>query len=165
MTNEQLVPVRSVIPIESMEGEDYEDTQLLRKMAREAEDYLRSFSWCKSVESRYFGAGVGGVLGIFMFRISPSSAAVDKWIWVVVGDVPPAYLVIDECKSPSEALTAYLWEMEQWVKLAERGRSSPHVIPVNVPATPEWARQLGSRLESIRINILPLFREAETKRA
>jgi len=163
--DDHAIPVKYVIPLTEMIGIDQEETSLLQSMASEAEAYLNSFSWCRSVQARYFGAGIGGVVGVFFFQIRPSRLDVDIWLWVIVGDLPAAYLVVDECKTPSEALTAYIWEMKRWVKLAEKGKSSPHVIPVNVPMTREWAKQLGSRLRFLEFNVLPSFKESEIERA
>ena len=101
-TNE--VPVSGVIPIDQMFGDDEEDTILLQAMAARAQEFILSLSFCKSIRAAYFGDGCGGVVALFLFRIEPSEANVDEWLWAVVGDVPPAYLVIDDCKTPSQAL-------------------------------------------------------------
>ena len=61
--NEQIV-VRCVVPLERMVGEDSKDTELLRAMAVEAEDYLLSFAGCETALQRYFGAAVGGIVGV-----------------------------------------------------------------------------------------------------
>ncbi len=161
----EVPPVTGVVPLDQIVGGDSEDTRLLKSMAGDAEKYLASFSWCRSIESCYFGYGIGKILSIFLFRITPAMSGYDPWLWVVVGDIPSAYLVTEECLTPSQALTAYLHEMMRWVKLAEKGRESRDVIPVNVPATPKWARELGARLEFIRVNLLPYFKEAEIVRA
>jgi hypothetical protein len=153
------------MPVENLFGEDPEDTRLLKSMAVDAEEYLRAFAWCQSVEERYFGAGVGGIVAIFLFGIVPDRARVDEWLWVVVGDLPSAYLVTDDCKLPSEALEGYIAEMRKWVRLAKAGRTSPAVIPVNVPATAEWAKELEGRLSFLEKNILPRFRDDEVQRA
>jgi hypothetical protein len=73
--------------------------------------------------------------------------------------------VIDDNTTPSLALQGYIEEMSKWVKLAKKGQSSSKVIPVNVPATPENAMLLESRLEAIKEMIVPRFRDAETERA
>jgi hypothetical protein len=158
-------PVGFVIPIEQLFGEDEEETQLLRSMAEQAEAYLTRFPWCQSIKAKYFGAGVGKVLAVFLFNIVPSRANVDEWVWVVVGDIPPAYLVIDECKSPSSVLVAYIREMRRWIQLALQGRTSSEVIPVNVPPTAEWAGKLKKRMDFLQENILPRFQEDEIERA
>jgi hypothetical protein len=157
--------LKGVVPIEHTFGDDAEDTDLLRKMAERANEYLRSFRWCKEIRESYFGDGIGGIVAVFLFRIAPSEPDVDEWLWVVVGDVPPAYLVTDGCKSPSQAIEGYIEEMSRWVDLAKQGRSSPKVIPVPVEATPEHGAALESRLRFLREVIVPRFREAETQRS
>jgi hypothetical protein len=159
------LPVKGVIPIDQIFGEDDEDIRLLRIMVSEAREYILSFSWCNAIREGYFGEGLGGIVALFLFRIEASRANVDEWLWVVVGDVPCAYLVIDQCKTPTQALEAYIEEMFKWVKLAKQGRSSKRVIPVNVPATPEYAEALEGRLKVLREVIVPAFRSKEAVRA
>jgi hypothetical protein len=125
------------MPLEKLFGEGPDETLLLKSMALDAEKFLESFEWCKAIEEKYFGAGIGGVVAIFLFGIVPARSQVDEWLWVVVGDLPSAYLVTDDCKVPSEALQGYIAEMRKWVSLAKAGRTSSDVIPVNVPATLE----------------------------
>jgi hypothetical protein len=57
-------------------------------MAEEARQYLLSFAWCKIIKAGWFGWGVGGVCALFLFEILPSKVNVDRWIWIVVGDLP-----------------------------------------------------------------------------
>ena len=161
-----MLPVRFVIPIEQMWGDDPEETETLRSMAAEATRFISSFSWCGSIEAAYFGAGVGKIIAIFFFLIRPhSTGSMDRALWVIVGDIPPAYLVTDFSKTPSEALRTYIHEMKRWVELAKKGRSSSDVIPVNVPATPKWAKEFSGRLKFLEQNLLPRFYEDEQIRA
>lgn len=148
-----------------MVGDDDEDIRLLRVMAAGAENYVRCFSWCNNIREIYFGDGYGEIVAVFLFRIEPSKEGVDEWIWVVFGDVPPAYLVTDACKTPSQALEGYIEEVSKWIELAKEGRSSVDVIPVYVPPTPENAADLERRLKVLQEVIVPAFREAETVRA
>lgn len=159
------VDLKGVVPIDQTVGEDEEDTALLRGMANDAAVFLMSFAWCRGIRESYFGDGVGGIAAIFLFWIEPAKENVDEWLWVVVGDIPPAYLVTDVCKSPSQALEAYMDEMSEWVVLAKQGQSSSQVIPVPVPATPENARILEKRISLLREIVLPRLRDAETERA
>ena len=163
--NANNVPVKGVVPIDQMSGDDEEDTRLLQAMASEAQAYIQGFPWCKSVREAYFGDGFGGIVAIFLFRIEPSKANVDEWLWVVVGDLPSAYLVIDKSENPSQALEGYIDEMSKWVKLAKTGKSSKSVIPVNVPATPENAELLEGRLKFLHEVMVPAFQVAEVERA
>jgi hypothetical protein len=158
-------PVKGVIPINQLFGEDEEDTQLLRAMAHYARDYLQSFDWCKSIRDWYFGDGVGAIVAVFLFHIEPSRSNVDEWLWVVVGDIPPAYLVIDDNTTPSLALQGYINEMSKWVRLTKSGKSIAKAIPVNKAATKQNALLLESRLKAIEEIVLPRFRDAEIERA
>lgn len=157
-------PVKGIIPIDQLFGEDAEDTRLLQAMAVKARSYIENFAWCDKIQSSYFGDGYGGIVAVFLFQIEPSHAEVDEWLWVIVGDLPSAYLVLDNANYPSEALEAYIEEMSEWVMLAKEGRSSTTVIPVNAPAIPEFAMMLEGRLSFLRDTIVPAFREAEIAR-
>jgi len=147
-----------------MVGDDQEDTKLLKRMAEEATNYLQHFSWCKKIRSTYFGDGYGGIVGVFLFHIEPSREGVDEWLWIVFGDVPPAYLVIDHARTPSQALQHYTSEVSIWVELARQGRSSKDAIPVHLPATPENATRLATKIKFLQEIVVPGFREAETVR-
>lgn len=151
------LPVRGVIPISDMCGEDEEETQRLRDMEAEARDFICKFEWCGGVRDLYFGEGIGDVFAVFLARISPARPSVDQYLWIVVGDIPPAYLVVDDCPTPRAALEGYIGEMRKWVALAKEGKSSRDVIPVNVPATPEWAESLNSRLDALEQKMIPLW--------
>jgi|GEM_PF-2645651 len=52
-----------VIPCTNIRGDNDEDTELLKSMHQEAENYLASFEWCLKITKCYFGFGVGGVVG------------------------------------------------------------------------------------------------------
>jgi hypothetical protein len=160
-----MLPVKGVIPLAEMFGGDAEDIRLLEIMASGAQQFLSSFAWCKSIREAYFGDGYGGIAAVLFFRIEPAKVDVDEWLWVIFGDVPPAYLVTDDCKTPSQALTAYIEEVSKWVKLAQKGKSSRSVIPVNVAPTLENAEDLERRLTVLRDVLVPAFREAEIERA
>ena len=164
MKSESLPPVKGVIPLEQMFGEDDDESRLLGVMASGARNYIQSFPWCKRIRETCFGDGHGGIVALFLFRIEPSRPGVDEWLWVIYGDVPPAYLVTDISKTPSQALEAYIAEMSKWVRLAKQGRASKDVIPVNVPATPENAVNLEGRLRFLQKVIVPAFKESETVR-
>jgi hypothetical protein len=158
-------PVSGVIPIDQILGDDAEDTRLLRDMAFKAQNYISRFSWCLSVREAYFGDGYGGIVAVFFIHIEPSRPDVDEWLWVVVGDLPSAYLVTDNCKTPSQTLERYIDVMSEWVELAKKGLSSEDVIPVNVPATPESAEMLERRLKVLSEKIVPAFRLNEVVRS
>lgn len=140
---------KGVVPLTEVAGEDAEETVFLLEMAEHAKRFLQSFTWCRSVVEVYFGEGIGKIIGLFLCKIVPAAPEVDEWLWVIVGDIPPAYLVTDRCKNPTEALDAYIEEMAKWVEVARQGLTSKDVIPIDLPATPQNADKVRLRLDLI----------------
>lgn len=148
-------------------GDDEEDTALLRKMSEDARHYISSFAWCETILNSYFGGGVGGIFAVFLFHIRASRSNVDPWIWIVVGDIPSAYLPITDCESPVEVFRSYIRGMSRWVELARMGQTgTPEqgVPPVDVPATPEWAERLNQKLYGLTLAVKPFFEDGEQPR-
>jgi len=140
----------SVVPIAEMRGENDEETRGLARMFQEAQEFLSSFTWCQRVEESFFGFGYAAIVAVFLFRIVPARPGVDDWLWVVVGDLPSAYLVTEGNLTPDLAVDGYICEMSKWVEAAKEGRPVDHLIPVNVPATQENAEALEERLKALR---------------
>lgn len=151
--------VTGVVVADKMRGDDPEDTRLLGGMLQTAKDYLFSFDWCSGVTKAYFGDGVGGVVAVFLMRIIPARKGIDEWLWVIVGDIPPAYLVTEGIRDPHEALAAYIEHRKEWVSFASQSKTPPKkIMPVDsVPPTAEWASKLDVRLETLKAHILPWF--------
>lgn len=129
-----------------------------RQAHKNARQYLTGHEWVLGIDEEYLGAAINGIIYIFLFKIRPARADVDSWLWVIVGDLPPAYLTCDDCKTAAEALDGYIGAMESWVAAAIEGRSVAGLIPVNVPANRENAEMLKSRLEFLDKKILPLLK-------
>jgi len=138
----------------AMKGDSSEDTRLLKSMATEAKQYLLSFEWCREIKESWFGWGVGGVCAIFLFEIVPANRGVDSWFWVIVGDLPSAYLVLDGSPTPMKALDTYVELMQEWVDAVHEGKSTDDLIPVEAAATPENADLLQRRLVFLREKVL-----------
>ena len=143
----------TVVPIAEMTGENEEEARGLREMLERAQLFLSAFNWCHRIEESYFGFGYAGIVAVFLFRITPTRSDVDDWLWVIVGDIPPAYLVTEGNLTADLALDGYVSEMSKWVTAAKEGRSVQGLIPVPVPPTPENAEDLGRRLTALRLII------------
>jgi hypothetical protein len=153
-----------LVPIASICGDDEVDTELLRKMAEYSTEYISLFSWCDAILESYFAGGVGGIFAVFFFHIKPSRPEIDPWIWIMGGDVPPAYLPLSDCTSAGEAFELYLDGMRKWVEYARKGQNGnedPGVPPVNVPATPEWAEELSKRLDALERSVRPFLEDIQ----
>ena len=147
-----------VIPISKMVGETDDETEELKLYLCEAESEINYYSWHDGIISKYFGMGIGGVFAVFLFEIQPNQKEVDNYLWVIVGDLPPAYITCEEAPNPACALDGYIGAMEEWVDAAKTERSVENLIPVNVPATPENGVMLEKRLRFLDENILNKYK-------
>jgi hypothetical protein len=147
------------LPLEQMHGEDVEETALFKAAAQDAVTFLKSHGWCQDVIERYFCFGIGGVIELFLFRVNrlgPNESVIDEWLWVIVGDIPFAYLVTDDAKSPDEALRAYCYVMQEWVTAVLSKNALSDVYPIAVEPTADNAAQLAVRIEFLLSEIVPL---------
>ena len=135
-------------------GEDDEETLLLLKMADEAIGYISKFSWCPPIEGTYLAYGVGGVVGLFLMEFRHKIQGTDERLWVVVGDIPSAYLVVEVNDSPNEALERYCTMMDDWVRAVKTSHSLKEVYPVDAAPTLENAEILEERIEFLRKEVI-----------
>jgi hypothetical protein len=159
-TPDRVSRIPRIVRADQLAGEDEEDTALLRLMLENARSYALSFSWCDSIISEYFGGGIGKIMAVFLFNISTKRSDVDPWMWIIVGDIPSAYLPLEDCESPAKVFEIYTDGMQQWANLArdsKTGTAEEGIPPVNVPATPEWADQLQKRLQLLNELVKPYF--------
>jgi hypothetical protein len=156
-------PIQSVpnlVPVDQMQGEDEEDTSLLRRMSEQAEAWLNSHTWCTAAKCKYFGGGIGGIFAVFLCRVDSPSPDVDPWIWVMTGDPPPAYLPLEDASSPREVFREYIRGMTRWAEFARQGitgNAEDFVPPVDLPSTPESAYKLEAKLHLLLLLVKPYF--------
>lgn len=136
-------------------GGDHRDTELLKGMAREARDYITSFRWCPQIEAMYLAHGVGGIIALFLAQFSQNIAGTDERLWIVVGDLPSAYMVVEPDDSPPDALERYCGLMEDWIAAVRDKRDLGGVYPVAAKPTAENADLLESRLGFLLAEIIP----------
>lgn len=153
------VDLNTVTPITSMKGEDARETAELSELFERAKEYLSSFNWCDGIKDSYFGLGVGKIVGVYLFKILHTRSEVDDFVWIVVGDIPPAYITIDDAPNAACALDAYIGAMREWVSAVLSSAPVDELIPVNVPPTQKWARQLTSRLDFLDNRILVGYKD------
>lgn len=137
-----------------MTAESSDVTWTVPAMTVFAERFLAGQRWVSRVHGVTPVFAIAGVLGVFRCALIPSQPDADVMVWVVVGDLPPAYLVHEPGDSWQDALAAYVDEMERWVEAVREGRPLEGVIPVNVAPTREHADRLASRLAFIRTRLV-----------
>ena len=148
------INLSTVTPLEEMTGDSAEDTDLLKNMAASAVSYVKQFDWCLAVAETLFGFGIGGVVAVFLVRIVPAIEQVDDVVWVVVGDLPSAYIVADDSSTPMAALSAYIAEIRRWIRAAASGESVADLIPVHQDPTPAMAIALQNRMDFLEREVL-----------
>lgn len=153
------VDLSKVVPANQIRGEDDEETVQLNEMLREATLYITSFTWCSEIKESYMGIGIGKVVAVFLFRIQPARVDVDEWVWVIVGDIPPAYITAENAPNPATALDGYIGAMQKWIEAVKQRKPVEDLIPVNIPPTPEWAEALERRLKFFDEKILINYQE------
>lgn len=126
----------------------------MREFAAEAESFVASQSWCSKVADVRLAWAAAGILGVFQVDLVPAEPGVDPTIWVVVGDIPPAYLALDESPTWREALRGYVSEMWRWVHAVRHGLPLDDVIPVAAEPSLEHAEMLSGRLAFIETEII-----------
>jgi hypothetical protein len=96
---------------------------------------------------------------MFLFRIVPSHANVDEWLWVMNGDLPSIYLSFQDAPSVKEAFIEYVQGMLRWVTYVRSGntKAPKDVPPLRIPATLQAADDLQRRIDSLERIIGPLF--------
>lgn len=149
-------PFRPAIPIDEMRGDDDVDDKLLHEMSDKAVRYVCSFAWCLEVYERYFGDGYGGIVALFLFRVTIREAKKPEWVWVIVGDCPSCYLEFEGFGSPRAALLRYVEGLEDWTNTSANKRESRKDLPpIYVPPGEEYVELLKKKAAGLRDVVLP----------
>ncbi len=143
-----------LVPADRIRGEDDAETRELQRMLQQARAYLQSHDWCEGVYEAYLGFGVGGVVAVFLLRTKLRTGG-EELLWVVVGDLPSAYLVSDRATTAATALEIYADLMQDWVGAVRKGAGLQDVFPVDAPADEEHASLLEKRISLLRRDIIP----------
>jgi hypothetical protein len=136
-----------------------EEEGSLYSFMKEAQIFLNDKRWCVKIEDGFLKFFIEGILAVFKFYIVPISDNIDKELWVIVGDIPPAYLVIDNAPDTISALKIYVEEMNLWVEAVLNEKSIENLIPVNVLNTKDNAIKLKKRLDFISNKVIPEYDE------
>jgi len=126
----------------------------VRELAEEAKTFAESHDWCQKVTAVRLAWAVAGVLGVFQVDLKPAQPNVDTTLWIVVGDIPPAYLVLDDAPTWRDALRGYVAEMSRWVQAVKGGQPLGDVIPVAAEPSLEHAEMLAGRLAFIQTEFI-----------
>lgn len=142
-------------PEEKIQGEDLDETNSLKAMLEKATDYVREFSWCPPIHSRFMAFGIGGVVGVFLLKFSKTiQNSKDKEVWVVCGDLPSVYMVTEDLPDSKAVLYEYCNLMQDWIDAVLTNGNLEEVYPVEDPPTHGNAKALKKRINFIKTELL-----------
>jgi hypothetical protein len=144
---------KNMIPITSLKN-DNSGKYSLYQMAQDAKKFVSSHRWVERVFDGYLAKGFDGSIGIFYFEVLPKSKKLDSEIWVITGDLPPAYLSTEDIPTAANALDSYIIEMRMWLSAVKRGEPVDELIPVNAPPNEKNAKILKERLDFLEKNVV-----------
>lgn len=130
-----------------------EDSEFIA-LAEEANSFLKGHKWCRAIKKQWLVAEWENLLIVFFFEIIPNSTDADDRVWVIVGDLPPAYIDTESATNETEAIQVYTEIMDDWVQCVKNGQSTEDCYPINVPPENKYAEMLDTRLQLIRKYIL-----------
>jgi len=130
----------------------------LKGFVREAQEFLLAHSWCRTVRSLSPRKWMEGIFALFYAEIEPEpESGADEVVWVIVGDLPPAYLDVLSAPTEREVLEAYIGLLEDWVEAVRAGEPIDELMPVYhryslvpVPPTLRFAGMIASRLQFLQ---------------
>jgi hypothetical protein len=141
---------------------DYESKAEIERLAalrHYAQSFLQSFRWTPPIAALTLAFGVAPIAALFLAHFErgiEGQGNGDTEVWVVVGDLPSAYFVVEACPQPVEALEVYCELMEDWADNVIAGGDLSASYPVAVEPTIEHAHMLNGRIEFIREKLIPL---------
>ena len=139
-----------------LDGGDQDETPRLLGMADQALNYIRSFKWAPPVKRLYLAFAVGDVMALFLAEFEHAiKGGPDEALWIVVGDMPPAYFIVDESPNADKALDAYCGLMEEWAESVLAGGDLSQCYPIAAAPTTEHAKMLLSRMKQVRAKFIP----------
>lgn len=147
VNNKADIDFSSVIPIGNL---DPETLSRISDTCLSAGEYLKNQKWCTRIVESFLGIDEGEILGVFLFRIVPSDEKIEEYLWVVVGDLPPLYLVTEAAATPAAALLRYIEVMTLWAEAAIAGTECSGLPPVEADFSRENGVALQTRLKILR---------------
>lgn len=152
----------SRFPLGDLDYYDDGEVASLELLSRDARGYIESFHWAPPLADLLLAFGIAPKIGLFLARftmpIAGKASQGDNELWIVVGDLPSAYFVIDDAYTPADALEAYCELMMEWIAAVITGRDLSQSYPVEAEPTMEHAEMLESRIEFVREKLIPQAR-------
>ena len=116
--------------------------------------YLASHEWSRPVSRILLEGEVPGSASIFQVLFAEPVWGTDDALWVVVGDLPSAYMVLEAGETAAQVLMSYCELMEDWVHAVRTGGDLSMVFPVRADPSGAAADRLEARVAALREEML-----------
>ncbi|WP_184545844.1 hypothetical protein [Mucilaginibacter sp. FT3.2] len=121
---------------------------------RKAEDYLLGFKWCAEIKDCFLYYNLGEIFSIFLFEIENTQSAGDRFLWIIVGDIPSMYLDIYGTKSTVEVVEDYIKLAADWIVNVRARKSVEDCYPFDAEPKIELANLLAKRIAFMKDALL-----------
>jgi hypothetical protein len=102
----------------------------VRRVGEGAQALLLRFSWCKRILRAEVGFALPGRFGVFHFDIEAARPSVPESLWVVFGDLAPAYFSGPTLLDWRAVLAVYVERMQRWATDILQGGDGEDIIPI-----------------------------------
>ncbi len=159
MNNVNYIDFSNLVPLESFRVPDPADESSFALLLSEATEKVAQLKENVKVSKVYVGFFYADIIAVFLVEFQCSPESIGMYTWIVVGDIPPALIACEKNPNAASALYSYLKDMGAWADAAMRRESVADLVNVNVPATPENATRLQTRISMLEEHILCNFRD------
>jgi hypothetical protein len=148
----------------------YDDEELegFEQIESGARSFLESRDWCPPIREVYVGAYFPPIVAVFLYRVDKISPARSgepddqsegmEWVWIVMGDLPPACMITENLSCGLHALTAYVAAATDWIEKVEAGQKGNEVLYINLPHDAGKIELLRPRVKLLK----KIFTESDT---
>lgn len=148
------IETHNMLPVEAIEEQKGDGPEGFDSFLRRVEAFMIENQFCQKIRKGWLAFGVPGILGIFYLELIPAQTFIKDELWVIVGDIPPAFIYTDECPNAFAALQKYLNELALWIDAVRKDESVEGLLPVDAPPIPKFADMLAQRVTFIGNEIM-----------
>ena len=142
-----------------------EEQSQFTEMEESAKSVLSAEPWCPPTIETYVAAYCPPILGVFLYKIDTQHPIAlededdfPEWAWVVVGDLPPLYILYVPIGDGLGALRVYIEIYQTWLERFDSGLPFEELDDLKVPKDAKHADMLRVRLELLTKNFTEALR-------
>ncbi|WP_397416623.1 hypothetical protein [Phenylobacterium sp.] len=140
----------------NIDYESDEEVEGLQAMEAKAREFIDRDPYTQPIAELILAFGIESILALFLVRFVAPRKLEDSERWVVVGNCPSMHFETDDAPTPAIALRLYCAIAQDWADNILAGDDLDDSYPIAAAETEENARDLLSRIEFVREELIPL---------